>query len=123
MRRLLICYRYVTAFGDAKFETRIITWTPQVKDAAFDAILFFNYIESQTPKGAVVLNIIDLTAFGKDLSSAKGDVRTKYVLIYEDELPADIAIEDYTLWYMHSILIDGVRMGYRLEWVKENFGI
>lgn len=46
----------------------------------------------------------------------------RYQLIYEDDLPKDIPSEDYTLWYMHSILVDGVRMGYRLEWVKENFG-
>lgn len=44
-----------------------------------------------------------------------------YTLEYEQNLPDDISEEDYGLWYQHSVVVDGVRMGYTLDTLKENF--
>lgn len=48
------------------------------------------------------------------------DELNRYRLWYEWELPDNISGMNYELWYEHSLVIDGVRMGYRLDWLEAN---
>jgi hypothetical protein len=36
-------------------------------------------------------------------------------LMYEDELPADMTDEEYERWFADSAVVDGVRMGPKID--------